>query len=233
MLSIQSVTKTYGKKDNKFTALDNVSADFEAGTTNAIIGKSGSGKSTMLHIMTGLDRPSSGDIKDGEASIFQKTDTDKWRGENVGIIFQSFFLQGNDSVVENVALPLKLKGVNRRARNKQAMEALEQVGLLDKAKNKAKDLSGGQKQRVAIARALVTKPKILVADEPTGNLDSENGAAVENLLFELNQKLGTTLLIVTHDLDLAKRCSRVIFLKDGQVKKDIAKKHHDEGEKNA
>ena len=233
MLSLQSVTKTYGKKDNLFTALDAVNVAFESGTTNAIIGKSGSGKSTMLHIMTGLDRPSNGDVTDDNGSIFNKTDTDKWRGQNVGIIFQSFFLQPNDSVLENVALPLKLRGIKKKKRNKRAQESLEQVGLSDKAKNKAKDLSGGQKQRVANARALITKPKILVADEPTGNLDSENGAAVEDLLFELNQKLGTTLIIVTHDLDLAKRCSRVIFLKDGKVKKDISKAHQEQGDQHA
>ena len=177
----------------------------------------------MLHIMTGLDKPSMGDVIESGHSIFGKTDTDKWRGQHVGIVFQSFFLQPNDSVLENVALPLKLKGIKKRLRNKKALTALEQVGLGDKAKNKAKDLSGGQKQRVAIARALVSQPKILIADEPTGNLDSENGAAVEDLLFELNKKLGTTLIIVTHDLDLAKRCDRVIFLKDGEIKKDIAR----------
>ena len=146
-----------------------------------------------------------------------KIETDNWRGDNVGIIFQQFFLHNNDSVVENVALPLKVQGVSRKERIARAHEALEQVGLKDKARNKANDLSGGQKQRVAIARALITKPSILVADEPTGNLDTENGEAISKLLFELNKSNNTTLLMITHDEDLANRCQRVVRLKDGEV----------------
>jgi putative ABC transport system ATP-binding protein len=216
MIEVTKLKKTYGKDSNTFTALKNVDLNIKDGESIAIVGKSGSGKSTLMHLLIGLDKPTSGDVKADNKSIY-KLDTDEWRGNNVGVVFQQFFLQNNDSVVENVALPLKIQGINKKERNKRALEAIEQVGLKDKAKNKANDLSGGQKQRVAIARALITKPSVLVADEPTGNLDTENGEAISKLLFELNKTNGTTLLMVTHDEDLAKRCQRVIRLKDGEI----------------
>lgn len=217
MLEITKLKKTYGTKGNTFTALKGVNLIIKDGETIAVVGKSGSGKSTLMHLLIGLDSPSGGDVKSEGKSIF-KLDTDMWRGENVGVVFQQFFLQNNDTVVENVALPLKIQGAGKRERTKRAIEALEQVGLKDKIKNKANDLSGGQKQRVAIARALVTRPSILVADEPTGNLDTENGEAIAQLLFNLNKTNGTTLLMVTHDEDLAKRCQRIVRLKDGEIK---------------
>lgn len=216
MIEVTKLKKTYGKDGNTFTALKNVDLNIKDGETIAIVGKSGSGKSTLMHLLIGLDKPSGGDVKTNNESIY-KIDTDEWRGDNVGIIFQQFFLQNNDSVVENVALPLKIQGVGKKERVKRALEAIEQVGLKDKAKNKANDLSGGQKQRVAIARALITKPSILVADEPTGNLDTENGEAIAKLLFKLNKTNGTTLLMVTHDDDLANRCQRIVRLKDGEI----------------
>jgi putative ABC transport system ATP-binding protein len=217
LLQVKNVSKVYGKKENAFSALNNINVDFKPGSTNAIVGKSGSGKSTLLHILTGLDRPTTGDILDDNKSIFKGFDTDTWRGQSVGIVFQQFFLQPNDSVLENVALPLKIQGVKKKLRMAKAAEALEKVNLSDKAKSRANDLSGGQKQRVAIARALVGEPTILIADEPTGNLDSENGTIIENLLFELNKKFKTTIIIVTHDEDLAKRCQNVIRLRDGKL----------------
>ncbi|MFO0882021.1 MAG: ABC transporter ATP-binding protein [Candidatus Saccharimonadales bacterium] len=223
VLTLQNVTKIYGKKENAFNALKKITLAFEPGTTNAIVGKSGSGKSTMLHILIGLDRATEGEVIFDGKDILKDVDTDTWRGRNVGIVFQQFFLQPTDSVVENVALPLKIQGANKKERIQKALVALEQVGLSDKARNKANDLSGGQKQRVAIARALVDNPAIVIADEPTGNLDSKNGAIVEKLLFDLNKKLGTTLILVTHDEDLARKCQRVIYLKDGVVEKDTAK----------
>jgi putative ABC transport system ATP-binding protein len=217
LLQVKGVSKIYGKRENAFSALDDISVTFKPGSTNAIVGKSGSGKSTLLHILTGLDRPTTGDVLDTDKSIFKNFDTDTWRGQNIGIVFQQFFLQPNNSVLENVALPLKIQGVKKKLRTSQATEALEKVGLTDKAKSRANDLSGGQKQRVAIARALVGNPSILIADEPTGNLDSENGAIIEDLLFELNKKFKTTIIIVTHDEDLAKRCQNVIRLRDGKL----------------
>lgn len=217
MLQVTKVNKVYGKKENAFSALDDITVSFKPASTNAIVGKSGSGKSTLLHILTGLDRPTTGDVLDNDKSIFKSFDTDTWRGQNIGIVFQQFFLQPNNSVLENVALPLKIQGVKKKVRLAKAAEALEKVGLSDKAKNRANDLSGGQKQRVAIARALVGDPSILIADEPTGNLDSENGAIIEDLLFELNKKFKTTVIIVTHDEDLAKRCQNIIRLRDGKL----------------
>lgn len=220
----KDVSKVYGKKENAFSALKNINLVFEPGTSNAIVGKSGSGKSTLLHILIGLDHATTGTVVYDGKNILKDVDTDTWRGQNVGIIFQQFFLQPNDSVLENVALPLKIQGANKKTRLAKAQKALEQVGLKDRAKSKANDLSGGQKQRVAIARALVDNPSIIIADEPTGNLDSENGAIIEKLLFDLNAKLGTTLIIVTHDEDLARKCQRVVYVKDGVVEKDTAKK---------
>ncbi|MEK7471683.1 MAG: ABC transporter ATP-binding protein [Patescibacteria group bacterium] len=216
MIDVRKVSKIYGKKDNTFHALTNVSLSIKAGEAMAIVGKSGSGKSTLIHILTGLDVPSTGDVKSGGQSIFLG-DTDTWRGQNIGIVFQQFFLQNNDTVLQNVALPLKIQGVAKKPREQAAREALTHVGLADKIKSKANNLSGGQKQRVAIARAIVGKPQVLVADEPTGNLDSENGEAIVKLLFELNKTNQTTLLMVTHDEELAERCDRIVRLKDGKI----------------
>ena len=223
MLSVKGVTKKFGKKENAVSALKNIALDFEEGTTNAIVGKSGSGKSTLLHILIGLDRPTTGKVLAGGIDIFKALDTDTWRGQNVGIIFQQFFLQPNDSVLNNVALSLKIQGVAKKDRLRRAKTAIRQVGLADKMNSKANDLSGGQKQRIAIARAIVSQPSILIADEPTGNLDTENGLMIEDLLFALNKKLGTTLVIVTHDEDLARKCQRVVYFKDGSVEKDTKK----------
>lgn len=223
MLIVEGVTKTYGKRETAFDALKDINLEFEPGTTTAIIGKSGSGKSTLLHILTGLDHPTKGDIKDDGKSVFRDLDTDTWRGQSIGVVFQQFFLQPNNSVLENVALPLKIQGHKKKERLERARIALDKVGLSDRAKNRANDLSGGQKQRVAIARALVTDPSLLIADEPTGNLDSENSLVIENLLFELNKKLGTTIVIVTHDEDLAQRCQKIIRLRDGVVVTDNTK----------
>lgn len=216
MIIVKKVKKAFGKQPNRFLALKGVDLEIKNGESLAIVGKSGSGKSTLMHIIAGLDNPSSGDVQVNGDSIF-KLDTDKWRGQNVGIVFQQFFLQNNDSVLENVALPLKIHGIGKKDRIKAVKEALEQVGLSDKANNKANDLSGGQKQRVAIARAIVSKPIILVADEPTGNLDSENGQAIANLLFDLNKTNSSILIMITHDEELAKRCQRVVRLKDGKI----------------
>lgn len=224
-LHLREVAKTYGKGENAFQALKPVNIGINPGSTVAIVGKSGSGKSTLLHLMVGLDHPTSGEILFNGKNILKDYKTDAWRGENVGIIFQQFFLQPKDSVLDNVSLPLKLRGISKRKRAEEAKDALRLVGLLDKAKSKANDLSGGQKQRVAIARAIVTKPAVLVADEPTGNLDSENGEAVERLLFQLNQQLNTTLIIVTHDEELASRCQRIIRLRDGMVVEDTGAHH--------
>lgn len=219
MIEVQNVTKTYGKKKNVFTALDDVSFEVPEGASVAIVGKSGSGKSTLMHVMSGLDRANEGEVLIGDKNIltFKQKDVDKFRSQQMSFIFQSFFVQGNESCYNNVSLPLEIARVPLRRRKAKIEKALDAVGLLDKKKQRARDLSGGQKQRLAIARAIVNEPSILFADEPTGNLDSVTGATIEKLLFNYNKKNGTTLIVVTHDIDLAKRCDMQVYIKDGKV----------------
>ncbi|HRJ90946.1 MAG TPA: ABC transporter ATP-binding protein [Candidatus Saccharibacteria bacterium] len=227
MIEIQNITKTYGKKANTFTALDNVSFTVPSGASVAIVGKSGSGKSTLMHIMSGLDKPSSGSIvvDNQDISQLKSKALDRFRAEKIGFIFQAFFVQANETCMQNVSLPLEIARVARGSRKKRIAEALNQVELSEKAATKARNLSGGQKQRLAIARAIVNKPSIIFADEPTGNLDSATGEKVEKLLFEFNKQLGSTLVVVTHDADLAKKCDMQIHIKDGSITRiETAKK---------
>ena len=221
MIELKNVTKIYGKKKNQFTALKNVSLTIPTGASVAILGKSGSGKSTLMHAISGLDRPQHGQvIIDGQDILQLKPKrVDEFRAKKIGFIFQSFFVQGNESVIDNVSLPLEIARVPRKKRAHRINAALKAVDLYDKRKNRAKDLSGGQKQRLAIARAIVGDPQILFADEPTGNLDSETGAKVEELLFDYNKQKGVTLIVVTHDADLAKKCDYQIIIKDGRIEK--------------
>ena len=221
MIELKNVTKIYGKKKNQFTALKNVSLHIPMGASVAILGKSGSGKSTLMHAISGLDRPQHGQvIIDGQDILQLKPKrVDEFRAKKIGFIFQSFFVQGNESVVDNVSLPLEIARLPRKKRAHKINAALKAVDLYDKRKNRAKDLSGGQKQRLAIARAIVGDPQIIFADEPTGNLDSETGAKVEELLFDYNKQKGVTLIVVTHDADLAKKCDYQIIIKDGRIEK--------------
>ena len=221
MIELKNVTKIYGKKKNQFTALKNVSLTIPTGASVAILGKSGSGKSTLMHAISGLDKPQKGQvIIDGQDILQLKSKhVDEFRAKKIGFIFQSFFVQGNESVVDNVSLPLEIARLPRKKRAHKINTALKAVDLYDKRKNRAKDLSGGQKQRLAIARAIVGDPQIIFADEPTGNLDSETGAKVEELLFDYNKQKGVTLIVVTHDADLAKKCDHQIIIKDGRVEK--------------
>lgn len=189
------------------------------GATVAIIGKSGSGKSTLMHIMSGLDHPDSGQIiVDGQNihELKQKA-KDKFRSSQMSFIFQSFFVEGNQTVYQNVSLPLEIAEISLSKRRKLIEDALTKVELLDKINTKARNLSGGQKQRLAIARSIVNKPKLIFADEPTGNLDSTTGDKIVELLFNLNKTLGITLCIVTHDQELAERCQIQVSLKDGEL----------------
>ena len=230
MIELKNVTKIYGKKKNQFTALKNVSLNIPTGASVAILGKSGSGKSTLMHAISGLDRPQHGQvIIDGQDILQLKPKrVDEFRAKKIGFIFQSFFVQGNESVVDNVSLPLEIARLPRKKRAHKINTALKAVDLYDKRKNRAKDLSGGQKQRLAIARAIVGDPQIIFADEPTGNLDSETGAKVEELLFDYNKQKGVTLIVVTHDADLAEKCDYQIIIKDGRVEKSTVpeeKKH--------
>lgn len=221
MIELKDVTKIYGKKKNQFTALKNVSLTIPTGASVAILGKSGSGKSTLMHAISGLDKPQKGQvIIDGQDILQLKSKhVDEFRAKKIGFIFQSFFVQGNESVIDNVSLPLEIARLPRKKRAHKINTALKAVDLYDKRKNRAKDLSGGQKQRLAIARAIVGDPQIIFADEPTGNLDSETGAKVEELLFDYNKQKGVTLIVVTHDADLAKKCDHQIIIKDGRIEK--------------
>ena len=219
MIEVKNVTKTYGKKQNAFRALNNVSLTIPDGASVAILGKSGSGKSTLMHAMSGLDRPEQGEVViDGENILkLKQKAVDKFRAEKIGFIFQSFFVQGNESVYDNVGLPLEIARVPRSERKRRVQRALTSVEMLDKVRNRAKDLSGGQKQRLAIARAIANEPKIIFADEPTGNLDSVTGGLVEDMLFGYNREQGVTLIIVTHDPELAAKCDILVQIKDGTI----------------
>lgn len=219
MIEVRNISKTYGKKKNSFQALKNVSFKIPKGASVAIIGKSGSGKSTLIHAMSGLDAPEEGEVlMDGVNILSMKQkDIDKFRSKKMGFIFQSFFVQGNETCFENVSLPLEIAEELIFRRKEIIENALKAVGLEDKIKTPARDLSGGQKQRLAIARAIANSPEIIFADEPTGNLDSITSAKIEKMLFEYNKNSKATLLIVTHDEELAEKCDIQIRIKDGKV----------------
>lgn len=219
MIQVKNITKTYGRKQNAFVAIDNVSFEIPDATTVAILGKSGSGKSTLMHAMSGLDRPEKGQVViDGKDILKLKPkQVDAFRATKMSFIFQSFFVQANESCYDNVSMPLEIAKVPRGERRQKIEGALAAVQLLDKKKSRARDLSGGQKQRLAIARAIVNKPEIIFADEPTGNLDSATGEVVESFLFNYAKKRGATLIIVTHDEDLAGKCDARIEIKDGKI----------------
>ncbi len=219
IISLHQVTKVYGKGDNAVEALRGIDLDIRSGEAIAIIGRSGSGKSTLAHVMATLDRPTSGKvlINGSEVGRRSRRASNRLRNQEIGFVFQQFFMNARDSVLDNVMLPMIIAGIRPKLRRKRALDALETVGLLDKAYARASDLSGGQKQRVCIARAIVNKPSIILADEPTGNLDTATSRVVEDMLFRLNQERGITLVIVTHDPDLAQRCGRQVRIADGQV----------------
>lgn len=222
IIEVRDLVKVYGKRSAAFEALKHIDLDIYEGESVAIVGKSGSGKSTLMHLLALLDRPTSGTIKiDGvDSTKLRNRKLNKLRNASFGFVFQQFFMNPQDIVLENVMLPLKIAKIRRKARKSMAAKALDTVGLSERIKFKANNLSGGQKQRVCIARAIVNHPKILFADEPTGNLDSVTGDMITKLLFDLNKKRGVTLVIVTHDEDLAKLCDRQIRIVDGQIAPD-------------
>lgn len=211
--------KTYTVGDEEVKALDNVSLNVEQGDFIAICGPSGSGKSTLANVIGGLDQPDSGTVVvDGvDLSDAKDKELSAYRNKNIGFVFQSFNLQAHETALENVISPLVVGGVGKRKeRQEKGMRALERVGLGDRAKHKPTQLSGGQRQRVAIARALVNDPTLIIADEPTGNLDSSRGGDVMNELERLNRE-GITLIIITHDQSIAARAKRVLTIKDGKI----------------
>lgn len=219
ILSARDVTRIFGRGPARFEALKGVSLDIADGEAVAIVGKSGSGKSTLMHLLALLDRPSEGrvELSGRDASTLNRSALNRTRNETFGFVFQQFFLNANASVLDNVVLPLRIAGVGARERRTRGLEVLDRLGIADKAKNKATDLSGGQKQRAVIARALVNQPAVIFADEPTGNLDNTTGAVVEDILFGLNADSGITLVVVTHDDELAAKCNRRIYIRDGLV----------------
>ncbi|GAA1056885.1 ABC transporter ATP-binding protein [Agromyces luteolus] len=218
VLEATDIHKSYGSGSGRFDALKGVSLAVRAGESVAIVGKSGSGKSTLMHILALLDQPDDGAVLVGgeDAATLRGRAVNQLRNADFGFVFQQFFLVPNATVLDNVVLPLKIAGVSGRERRERGMAALRALELDDKAKNRATNLSGGQKQRVVIARALVNNPKVIFADEPTGNLDTATGQVVEDILFTLNREQGITLIIVTHDTELAERCDRQIYLRDGR-----------------
>lgn len=219
MIEVKHVSKTYGKKHNEFVALDDVSFEIPSGSSVAIVGKSGSGKSTLMHVMSGLDRPEKGEVIIGGQNILKMKQkaVDHFRATKMSFIFQSFFIQGNETCYDNVGLPLEIARIAPKKRKDMILAALRAVELEDKIKVRAKNLSGGQKQRLAIARAIVSEPKVLFADEPTGNLDSTTGETIENLLFDYCKTYKATLIIVTHDSELASKCDMAINIRDGRI----------------
>ncbi len=218
LIQIDDVSKVYQMGDVKVRALRGVTLKVSQGEFVAIMGASGSGKSTLMNIIGCLDRPSSGRylLEGHEVSHLTRDDLARIRNRTIGFVFQSFNLLARTSALENVELPLIYAGMSRRARHAKAAEALRRVGLGDRIEHHSNQLSGGQQQRVAIARALVSSPKLILGDEPTGNLDSRTSVEVMSLLQELGRS-GITVLLVTHEADIARYASRVIMVKDGLV----------------
>lgn len=219
VLETENLVKVYGRGPSRFDALKGLTFEIAEGDSVAIVGKSGSGKSTLMHLLALLDKPTDGVValRGNSVTELKAKEISKLRNETFGFVFQQFFLNANQTVLENVTLPLKIAGIGKSERNQRGMEVLEQLDMAEKAKNKATDLSGGQKQRVCIARALINKPTVLFADEPTGNLDSGTSEVVEDILFGLHRDHGITLVVVTHDDDLAAKCQRRLFMQDGLI----------------
>jgi len=221
ILRCESLARSYASGGREITVLRDITFELEAGGFLAVTGPSGSGKSTLLGLLAGLDRPTRGRVVlDGrDLAALTEDERAQVRAEAVGFVFQSFHLIPTLTARENIQVPLELRGEDARAR---AEELLERVGLGDRGHHYPAQLSGGEQQRVAVARAFVHRPKVLFADEPTGNLDAANGRNVVELLGELNRELGTTLVLVTHEPDLAARARRVIRLRDGALDFDSA-----------
>lgn len=217
ILNIHNLGKTYTSGSKQLTVLDDISFDVEAGATFSIVGPSGSGKTTLLGLCAGLDDADTGSVElcGTDLTTLSEDERALLRNRNIGFIFQDFQLLPTLTALENVSVPLELQGANNAASIAKGL--LEKVGLAERIHHYPSQLSGGEQQRVALARAFSNKPRLLFADEPTGNLDEETGEKVIQLLFELNKEAGTTLVIVTHDLDLARRTQHILRLKGGKI----------------
>ena len=220
ILSLKNINKSYQIGGQKIEALKNVSIDIHPGDFISIVGKSGSGKSTLMHIIGLLDTPTSGQVilNGKDVSKYPEEHLAKVRNSEIGFVFQAFNLLSRATTLENVMLPLQYSSTPKKSWERKAMEMLKLVDLQERVNNKSNELSGGQRQRVAIARALVNDPSIILADEPTGNLDSKTGSEIIKKFIELN-KLGKTIILVTHDNDLAKIADKVFVIKDGEFVK--------------
>jgi putative ABC transport system ATP-binding protein len=219
ILQVNKLVKTYGTKDNKTLVINDISFCVSKGEFVIINGESGSGKSTLLNLLAGFDKADSGEIIVDDINIAKLNESQRanFRSENIGFIFQNFNLLRQLTALENTILPLLIKGVNRKKAIQEGKKFLDYVGLGEKLNNKPEELSGGQNQRVAIARALITYPKIICADEPTGNLDSKNREEILNLLKSINRDQHATIVMVTHSAEERKSATSLINLKDGSI----------------
>lgn len=220
VLSIHDLKKSFDTSHGNITILENITFDIAKSEVVAIVGPSGSGKTTLLGLSAGLDKPTSGKVTLMGHLLNDKSEDEKAkvRNEEIGFVFQNFQLIPSLTALENIMVPLELRGDGRA--KAEALKQIEAVGLLDRQDHYPTQLSGGEQQRVAIARAFVTNPAVLFADEPTGNLDDDTGGSIEDLLFQMNKDHGTTLIIVTHDMELAKKTNRIIRLKSGKIASD-------------
>ena len=220
ILTVKNLSKTYRSGERTLTVLSDINLSITAGTTCAIVGPSGSGKTTLLGLCAGLDQATSGSVTLNGSVLNDLSEDERAavRGQHVGFVFQNFNLMPTLTALENVMVPLELQGT--KDAGKRAAALLEQVGLADRQHHYPNQLSGGEQQRVSLARAFSNEPKILFADEPTGNLDEETGQHIEQLLFDLNRASGTTLVLVTHDLTLAEKTQRIIRMKGGHLTED-------------
>ncbi len=221
VLRARDLHKDFVKSDSTLQIVKGVSFDLMKGDCVAIMGASGAGKSTLLHLLGGLDRPTSGDIYFGSklVNLWKMSDEalSQFRNENLGFIFQFHYLLPEFTALENVMMPMLIGGTNRKVAESRAQELLNYVGLRERMAHRPAELSGGEQQRVAIARAIMMRPKLILADEMTGNLDSENSRRVIDLLLNLNRELGIAILLVTHDHDVASRMKKVFTMKDGKI----------------
>ena len=217
ILTIQNVSKTYKSGDRNITVLDDINLSVEAGSTLAIVGPSGSGKTTLLGIAAGLDRATTGNVRLNGITLDNLNEDQRAqvRNQHVGFIFQNFQLLPTLTALENVMVPLELRG--EKHVKPKAIDLLQKVGLAERGHHYPAQLSGGEQQRVSMARAFVNKPQILFADEPSGNLDNETSKKIIELIFDLNKEAGTTLILVTHDLELANKTGRIVKLKGGRI----------------
>ena len=226
MIILRNVNKIYGHDEGAVHALKDVNLVIEEGKFTAILGKSGSGKSTLMNVIGALDSPTSGTIESKGVILneLSKNELANYRNKTTGFVFQSFYLEPTITLLENVAMPITIAGIDKKTREAKARAIIEELGLSEKIAKKASELSGGQKQRVSIARALVSDPDIVLADEPTGNLDSQNGAEVMNLLKEIVKK-GKSVILVTHNMEDAKNADNIIEIKDGIVSASYMSKY--------